>query len=763
MSAGHTPSAGGKKRQRTKTATNDLIDAHVACGLRTIDMGDIYTGVEESVGNFIALRPAGQLVRVHTKFVPDLDALGRVDNTYVEGVLRRSLSRLQIDRLPLVQFHWWDLKSAHAKSNMLRAAKALVRARNEGLLEHIGLTNFDASWTRAIVDGGIPVVSTQIQYSLLDRRPERELVPLCLSKKIDLLCYGTLAGGFLTDKWIGELEPKCLEDLENRSLVKYLLVIRESPDGWSGFQRLLREMRYVADARSENEGDVSVAQIALAWILGRPAVASAIVGARGVEHTKTTCGAARIRLTEKESSRLTSLSDRVALREGKVYALERERESLHGKIMKYNLNGVHSQHHVDEIERRVREIERRFAAIVATAVDPDRVDSLTKIKAQCERLDLEMGTFSATATVAAARSTARKLRDNVESAQGTARRQRQHKTRTAVSIDSADPLSALLARVGRPLVLDGGLATALETLERANLDDPLWSATCLLNSESSKQIRRVHEAFFRAGADIAITSSYQASFEGFGARGMTATQVREMFTNSARLAREASRVVSRDTLVAISVGPYGAVLSDGSEYTGRYGYAESSEEMLFLFHTRRMRELALAAGDNADLFACETIPCLAETRAIVRSFEALDVGRAGPHVGWISLACKDGTRLNSGDFFADAVRVAEKCDRVVAVGINCTAPRFVQSLLAIAREHTKKPLVVYPNSGESWDSEAMSWEGCGHLHASDVKEWIVRGGASAVGGCCRVLPGDIERVVVATVSSMVESEGGCDD
>ncbi|WP_028536028.1 homocysteine S-methyltransferase [Paludibacterium yongneupense] len=286
------------------------------------------------------------------------------------------------------------------------------------------------------------------------------------------------------------------------------------------------------------------------------------------------------------------------------------------------------------------------------------------------------------------------------------------------------------------VVLDGALATELES-RGCDLNDPLWSARVLI--EAPELIRQVHEDYFAAGADVATTASYQASFEGFARRGLSHDEARALMRRAIELACEARdrcwadpalRVGRARPLVAASVGPYGAMLADGSEYRGHYGL---SEEQLMDFHRPRLAAL-LAAGP--DLLACETLPCLEEARALARLLTEFPSARA-----WISFSCRDGEHLCQGERLADAVAALDGFDQVIAVGVNCTAPEYIAPLLASARTATRKPLLAYPNSGESYDAEHKCWHGHGHsaAFADMAREWR-RAGASLIGGCCRTSP-----------------------
>jgi homocysteine S-methyltransferase len=301
----------------------------------------------------------------------------------------------------------------------------------------------------------------------------------------------------------------------------------------------------------------------------------------------------------------------------------------------------------------------------------------------------------------------------------------------------SDPFGTILERDG-VVVLDGGLATQLEA-QGNDLSDALWSARLLV--EDPGQIVEAHLAYYRAGARVATTSSYQASFEGFAARGIGREEARRLMALSVELAAEARTRYRAERapddpgplLVAASIGPYGAMLADGSEYRGRYGLTVAA---LRDFHRERMDVLASTA---ADVLACETIPELEEAVALVGLLEA-----STDAVGWLSFSCADGGHLRSGAPIEEAAAAADASDRVVAVGINCTAPEHAEELLRRAAAVTRKPLVVYPNSGEGWDAGRRAWTGgrAGRVDPATARRWVAAG-ASLVGGCCRVTPDQI--------------------
>ena len=300
----------------------------VAVGLDTMDCADIYTGVEDMYGEFNARRAAQGLPRlqVHTKFVPDYGDLARVDAAYVRRIVTRSLQRLRVERLDLVQFHWWD----YAVPGMVETALALDALRREGLIAHIGATNFDTPQTAAMLDAGVPLVSMQVQYSLLDRRPRHALAGLCAARGMQLLCYGTLAGGFFSDRWFGQDEP--LHGITNRSLIKYKLVIDEF-GGWAAFQALLRVLKAIGDRHG-----VSIATVATRWVLEQPAVAAAIVGARYADRIDSTLAVFGLRLDAADHASIDAILVAHPGPDGDTYTLERDKAGVHGRIMKYDLN-----------------------------------------------------------------------------------------------------------------------------------------------------------------------------------------------------------------------------------------------------------------------------------------------------------------------------------------------------------------------------------------------------------------------------------------
>jgi aryl-alcohol dehydrogenase-like predicted oxidoreductase len=280
--------------------------------------------VEELIGRFRARHPdLARRLQVHTKFVPDLGSLAKVDEAFVERSIDRSLRRLRQERLDLVQFHWWD----YAVPGYVEAAGALSRLRSRGKVAHIGLTNFDVPRLAEILAAGVPVASMQLQYSLLDARPEQGMVEIC-RPDIALLCYGTVAGGFLSERWLGAPEP---DRLTNRSLIKYKLIIDDF-GGWELFQSLLRTLRGIADRHG-----CDIATVASRSVLDRNGVAAVIVGATDAAHLAANVGIGKLALLPADLADLDAVRVQRRGPVGDVYSLERDRGGRHGRIMKYDL------------------------------------------------------------------------------------------------------------------------------------------------------------------------------------------------------------------------------------------------------------------------------------------------------------------------------------------------------------------------------------------------------------------------------------------
>ena len=307
-------------------AVHDMA-AFVEAGITTFDCADIYTGVEALIGRFRGLYPrlAGE-VQVHTKFIPDLRMLADVDFDYVERSIDRSLMRLALERLDLVHFNFWD----YEVPGYVEAAVALSRLRDKGKIAHIGVTNFDVPRLTEILDAGVPVISMQAQYSLLDERPRNGMIDLCRSRNIAVICYGTVAGGFLSERWMGRREPG--DDLTNRSLIKYKLIIDDF-GGWDLFQQLLTTLSRIAVKHR-----CDIATVASRAVLNWDHVAAIIVGATNASHLYANRKIAELRLDAADIASIESVLRRRQGPAGDVYSLERDRTGRHGRIMKYDLH-----------------------------------------------------------------------------------------------------------------------------------------------------------------------------------------------------------------------------------------------------------------------------------------------------------------------------------------------------------------------------------------------------------------------------------------
>jgi len=317
----------------------------------------------------------------------------------------------------------------------------------------------------------------------------------------------------------------------------------------------------------------------------------------------------------------------------------------------------------------------------------------------------------------------------------------------AAHAEPAPPTLAQTLRTG-PVVLDGGLSNQLEA-QGADLGDDLWSARLL--ADDPAQIVAAHAAYYAAGAQVAITASYQASFQGFATRGIDKARAAQLLRRSVELAREAELAAAAQDAsegraplqrwVAASVGPYGAVLADGSEYRGRYGLSVTELES---FHAPRLETLM---GALPDVLALETIPDADEARAL------MNLVRGSGMPCWLSFSAV-GACTRAGQALTNAFALAAEVDEVIAVGVNCCAPQDVRVAVEIASAVTGKPVVVYPNSGEAWDAETRTWHGESTFDPALVRSWV-DAGARLIGGCCRVCP-DCVRTLAGSVRAAGE-------
>lgn len=301
------------------------------------------------------------------------------------------------------------------------------------------------------------------------------------------------------------------------------------------------------------------------------------------------------------------------------------------------------------------------------------------------------------------------------------------------------PLDSLLSGIH---VLDGGMASELEYLG-ADINGPLWSAHVLENAP--EKIVAVHRAYIEAGADIIETASYQVSRMGYAEVGLGSCWADGALLRSVALGREAAGFYpDRRVLIAASLGPYGAALHNGAEYHGNY---DCTFDDLIEFHRQRIEVLAFARpGESPDLLAFETLPSLAEAEAIGEALAAHPELRV-----WFSFTCRDQEHVVHGELLRQCARAASDFPQTVAIGVNCTRPSLVASLIAELRAESDKPIVVYPNSGEGWDAEHRCWTGRSDpgAYGEEARAWF-EAGAQIIGGCCRTRPAHI-RMVASSV------------
>ncbi len=318
--------AGGHGEIDRDDAIRDMA-AFVEAGMTTFDCADHYIGVEEMIGDFRTAYPSlANSVRIHTKFVPDYGRLGNVHKAYVESIIDRSLRRLKVEILDLVQYYWWDTDIP----GYIETAQFLSELRDAGKIAHLGVTNFNVAQLGRLVDAGIPIVANQLQYSPIDLRPQNAMIEFCQANNIKQLCYGTLAGGFFAERWLGEPEPT--HPFDNRSLTKYKLIIDDF-GGWALFQELLATL-----ARIARRHDATIGQVALRWVLSRPTIVGAIVGATSTRHLAENAATFAFDLDGEDQAAIKSVTDRRTGPQGDCYDLERDKTGRHGAIMRYNQN-----------------------------------------------------------------------------------------------------------------------------------------------------------------------------------------------------------------------------------------------------------------------------------------------------------------------------------------------------------------------------------------------------------------------------------------
>lgn len=301
--------------------------AFVEAGITLFDCADHYVGVEQLIGDFRRKHPAlARRLRVSTKLVPDHGMLAHLKKSDLEKIVDTSLQRLGVERLDIVQFHWWD----YAVPNYVQAMHWMKALQAEGKLALIGTTNFDTPRLREIVESGVPVATNQLQFSVLDRRPENGMTALCAKHGIQLLCYGVLAGGFVSRRWLGAADPGAPWD--NRSLEKYRLII-EDFGGWTRFQGLLQALEGVAGRHG-----VSLASVATRYILDKAGVAVAILGARSAAHLEEAVEVMGLELSAADRAAIDAIAQSAPGPRGDCYTLERVENGAHSSIMWKNQN-----------------------------------------------------------------------------------------------------------------------------------------------------------------------------------------------------------------------------------------------------------------------------------------------------------------------------------------------------------------------------------------------------------------------------------------
>ena len=299
-------------------------------------------------------------------------------------------------------------------------------------------------------------------------------------------------------------------------------------------------------------------------------------------------------------------------------------------------------------------------------------------------------------------------------------------------------------KIKYPLVIDGGLSNELEK-QGCNLNHKLWSARIL--DENPEAIILAHLAYLESGAHCITTSSYQATLPGFMANGHDQARAEALVLKSVELAEEAIRrfvaagFKGDRPLIAASIGPYGAYLADGSEYHGNYGVTDAK---LREFHLSRIKILDQS---NADFFACETIPGIQEARVLA------DILQETKKSAWMSFSCKDESHISDGSPVEECVALFSEHPKVFAIGVNCTAPKYITGLIKSVRAKSGiKKIIVYPNSGEVYSADSKTWLGLSEpgSFAEMAKEWLAAG-ADIIGGCCRIGPGHIENLRKVTL------------
>ncbi len=292
-------------------------------GFTTFDCADIYEGTEAMLGRFRATLPDPDSIQVHTKFVPDKATLAELDDATIDAVIDRSRRRLGVDTLDLVQFHWWD----YEVPGLMRLYDRLLNAQLKGRIRFIGVTNFNTPELRKLIDRSASIVSMQVQYSLVDRRPERQMADACREANIGMFAFGALAGGYLSDRYLGQPPPEA----PNRSLTKYGLIIDDA-GGWDAFQALLGTLGTIADKHA-----AGIDQVAARWVLDRPGVSAVILGIGSRSRAKQNQRLGQLALDDADREAIAAGLAAMRIPDGEPYDLERDSSSVHSGIIRTNL------------------------------------------------------------------------------------------------------------------------------------------------------------------------------------------------------------------------------------------------------------------------------------------------------------------------------------------------------------------------------------------------------------------------------------------
>ena len=349
--------AGGHGGVDARQAVDDM-RAFVEAGITSFDCADHYTGVEQLIGDFRAAHPdLARKLQVHTKYVPDLGSLATLQRADIVAIIDRSLQRLGVETLDLVQFFWWDW----AVKGAVEASMVLGDLQRQGKIRLLGVTNFNTDQLTELLDAGVAYTVNQIQYSLVDRRPDYRMRRFCQERGIAILTYGHLLGGFFSADWLGQPEP---HDFTNRSLIKYKLIIDDF-GGWALFQRLLRTMAEIGARHG-----VGIGEVALRWTLDRPGVAGCIVGATSTRHLAANARVFDFALSEADLAALAVVTDERSGPAGDCYQLENDRTGRHGRIMRYNQNALPAPGD-NAADPAIRDLRIHFSKF--RAADPTRL------------------------------------------------------------------------------------------------------------------------------------------------------------------------------------------------------------------------------------------------------------------------------------------------------------------------------------------------------------------------------------------------------